>query len=200
MRTMSGNSKYGRALIEGYGSYFASQDGFKGMSFPLIYPGIDGGGLLSATFLYSTKVYLEDPTPFSNVSFYLATSGTAATTGQCGIGVWNAAGTLLAQATPSVALTALTGSTGLKTVAMVNESGQVVPGGASGVWVHIGMLWNGTGTTPNVARCVQGGSLVNLNLSSSTYRTGYSAPYTAMPTTRPTLLNPGSSLNWIGVS
>lgn len=139
-------------------------------------PASNSGSTVIATGTpFMSKVWVREPTTLSSIGISITTAGVTLTAGQNFVGIYNAAGTRIAQ---SADQTAAWAGTGYMEAAMTAPVA-VVPGA-----YYLTILANGT-TAPSLARGAvagSGASTINFGLTATTgrYATGPAAQ-TSLP-------------------
>jgi hypothetical protein len=125
----------------------------------------------SAGPIFLAKVWVPVSTTVANLLMYVQTAGATLTAGQNLAGIYNPAGTLVAQTADQSSGTAWN-TIGWKTMALTAQGGQTITplAGGAGVWYWAAYLVNGT-TTPKFA-CTPSGVGAGINIGN-----GY--PYAA---------------------
>lgn len=104
-------------------------------------------GLLTTLQPRVEKLLVPGQITVTNLHFYVQTIGATLTVGSNQCGIYNSSGVRIATTDPAATLTAFSGTTGLKTLALTADGGQslVIPGGPGQFiwWVALS-----SGTTP----------------------------------------------------
>lgn len=144
-----------------------------------------------AGVLHLARVHLPLGGAPSKVTFSVSKAGTGLLAARCFIGIYSAAGTLLAR---SGDLASTLKTTGNKTVTLAAPAPAQTPGSD----VLVGLVWSGT-TGPELR--ASGSAMANIGIVAATdarYALGGSG-LTALPTTRPTPAFSGAA-PWFGVA
>lgn len=138
--------------------------------------------LLTNGTLYLSKVNIPDDVSVTKLYWWITAVGATPTAGQNWVGIYSAAGTLLASAGVDADIT----STGLKTTTIASTAL------TAGSFYWVALLFN-AGTAPTLSRGTGSGGLasaVNAGLTSGTYRFATNG---TLQTTLPATITPGSN-------
>lgn len=127
---------------------------------------IPGGNLLSGGVIQLIQLQFPRGGTVANLLYGVQTAGTALTSGQCWIGLYNSAGTLISNA---VDQTTNFGSANDKTVAITVRAGQslTIPAGSV---AYVALLSNATTTQVSLWSPGSQSTAANINLAAGSYR------------------------------
>lgn len=153
----------------------------------------------AAGYLHMVKVYVEDTAAIANLLVGVSGGGSGLTAGQCKGFVYSSAGTLIAQ---TASLDSALTTAGFKSLALTAESGQSLALGGEDIWIHCGLLVNGSGmpTLLGISGSAAQGA-AHWGLSAPAWRFCHQgAGNTSVPSTRPSLTEDMGRQWWMGVS
>jgi hypothetical protein len=176
MVTRTGYTLFGGASTPTWGG--ASGNGLLGATFDPLLANVSAG-VTTAGVLLTAKAFMEQSGPVTSIEYLVAAGGATLTAGQCGLGVYSAAGALLGQTGDlSTAWT----STGYRSSALTVPTASL----PAGSYVYVAMLWNGT-TSPQLRGVSATAAVVNISQTSQFRFGSGGSGLTALPATLPAL-------------